>query len=149
MKQLVHLEKFLNNHGLKSTSSSDISFGIDFIDNTKAIESYYEFKRIRKEAKDIKDSSVQDQMWDNSWKILYIAEQEFLPKLLPIANALNKFYENRKTNYRSLLFLNFKTFKFISISANEDLYNFLKNDPSLLIEIEKEFEDFDSFLKDY
>lgn len=37
MKQLVNLEKFLNKHGLKSTLSSDISFGIDFIDNSKTI----------------------------------------------------------------------------------------------------------------
>jgi hypothetical protein len=149
MKQLVHLEKFLNNHGLKSTSSSDISFGIDFIDNSKTIKSEEEFVRIRKEAKNTLDADTQNLMYEQSWEMYLNTQQEFLPKLSPIVIALNKFYEDRRTNYRSLLFLEFMTFEFISISANENLYNFFKNDPSLLIEIEKEFEDFDSFLKDY
>jgi hypothetical protein len=149
MKQLVHLEKFLNKYGFKSTSNSDISVAIDFIDNSKTIKSEEEFIRIRKEAENTLDVEIQDQMYEQSWEMYLNTEQEFLPKLSPIAIALNKFYENRRATYRSLLFLNFKTFEFISISANEDLYNFLKNDPSLLIEIEKEFEDFDSFLKDY
>ncbi len=149
MKQLVHLEKFLNKYGFKSTSNSDISIAIDFIDNSKTIKSEEEFIRIRKEAENTLDVEIQDQMYEQSWEMYLNTEQEFLPKLSPVVTALNKFYENRRTKYRSLLFLEFKSFEIILISTNEDMYNFFKNDPSLLLEIEKEFEDFNTFLKDY
>ena len=149
MKQLVHLEKFLNKYGFKSTSNSDISIAIDFIDNSKTIKSEEEFIRIRKEAENTLDVEIQDQMYEQSWEMYLNTEQEFLPKLSPVVTALNKFYENRRTKYRSLLFLEFRSFEIILISTNEDMYNFFKNDPSLLLEIEKEFEDFNTFLKDY
>jgi len=149
MNNLSHIEKFLNKHGFSVKEYTSISIKIDFLENSEVYKAQEEYARLRKEAENTDNEELQDSLYRNSWEIINNAQKEFLPKLQVISDSINSFYQGRKSAYRSLIFLNFSTFELISISANEDLYDYFKNDNSLLLEIEKEFQDFDSFLINY
>lgn len=149
MNKLENLELFLNKHGFRVIKYKPFSVVIDFIDFKEVHKMSENFFESRELAELEADPDKQNAMYKKSWNDLYESQKKFFPKLEVIADVISEFYTNRDTPYKNLIFLYPMGLTLISITVNEDVYEYFKKDNNFVLEIQKEFFDFDNFLKKY
>ena len=140
-----NIVKFLKNNGLKIFKINERKVIVDFI-STEVSESVQTFEHLRDEADNTTDSQKSEMLYDQAWEILNNTNQKFFPKLQPILDALDSFYENRNTPLEFKIFFRCRHINLIVLEGNALYLDMYPDKEFFNSQIKKELDDFDNFL---
>jgi broad specificity phosphatase PhoE len=141
LESYPNLEKFLSNLGLVITYSTKQKIVFKFAKDKDFRASQEEFILVQENP----NSTGEDykRVWENKHRY----EKLFFPKLKPLFEKLDKFYENRNIDYKYHIFLNAPALEVLNLGPFKLTLEFFSNDEDYKNLIYKELKDFDNFLE--
>ena len=136
-----NIEKFLRELGLEVTYSIKTKIVFKFIDDRELVISEDDFITVQENL----NSTEED--FNRVWGIKHKLEKLFFPKLRPLIEKLNQFYENRDTTYKHQVFLYAPSLEVLKLSPINLAFEYFKVDKNYTDKIFKELKDFDKFLE--
>jgi len=144
-----NIKNFLSKNNFNVIFSTENLISIDFNDIAKReiIDAEDTLFSTREEFINNQDNKELEIKLKTCYENMEKIEKKYFPYLQPLVKKINKFYENRKTEYKFQIFLNTDLLTNISISPNSLLLKKYKNEESFRNIVFQEFKDFDKFLE--
>lgn len=140
-EKFSNIEKFAESLGLVVTYSTKSKISFEFKDSEEIDAAESEFSKI------ISDKNSSDKDYDRVWELRFGYERKFYPKIFPMIEKLNQFYQVRKTPYKYQLFFYTKYLFLLSLGPIGATYDFFQSDSEYVKKIYQELQDFDKFLE--
>jgi len=118
--------KFLEDNGFNVFFINSEKIAFEFKDS-KVLSAYEKFNNLMSEAESIQDLKKKNEIFKNAWAELVPLQEIYYPKLQPILDVLNNFYEKRDTSLEYMILFDNNDLTKLSLGFNP-LYKQLASD---------------------